>query len=92
MIQVEGGQNKTDSPLRAMEHGILESELGEEKKKKKEICIEILSLRPSEKSHSLSHHLILCPVRWVEKMIPMCHLDLSFCDIYEKDNSTDSER
>lgn len=34
MIQVEGGQNKTDSPLRAMEHGILESELGEEKKKK----------------------------------------------------------
>lgn len=34
MIQVEGVQNKTDSPLRAMEHGVLESELGEKKKRR----------------------------------------------------------
>ena len=34
MIQVEGVQNKTDSPLRAMEHGVLESEPGEKKKRR----------------------------------------------------------
>lgn len=34
MIQVEGAQNKVDSPLRAMEHGVLESERGEKKEKK----------------------------------------------------------
>ena len=35
VIQVEGGQNKVDSPLSVLEHGILESELGKKKKKKK---------------------------------------------------------
>ena len=35
VIQVEGGQNKVDSPLSVLEHGILESELGKQKKKKK---------------------------------------------------------
>lgn len=53
MIQVERGQNKVDSPLSVLEHGILESELGKKKKKRKEICIEILSLSPSEKARFL---------------------------------------
>ena len=59
MIQVEGGQNKVDSPLSVLEHGILESELGK-KKKRKEICIEILSLSPSEKAHFLRVIILSC--------------------------------
>ena len=62
MIQVEGGQNKVDSPLSVLEHGILESELGKKKKKKKrkEICSEILSLSPSEKAHFLRVIILSC--------------------------------
>lgn len=74
MIQV-GGQKKVDFPLSALEYGILESELGK-KKKKKEIWVEILSLFCSETFRKItfppSHHFIMCPVRWVEKMISMC--------------------
>lgn len=64
-------QKKLDSPLCAMEHGILESELG-----KKKIWVEILFILCSEtsrkKSHFPSHHLIKCPMKRVE-IISMCY-------------------
>lgn len=83
MIQVEGGQNKVDSPLSVLEHGILESELGKKKKKKEgDLHWDPFSEPFRKSTFPLSYHFILC----------LCYSDLSFCDVYEKDNSTDSER
>ena len=85
VIQVEGGQNKVDSPLSVLEHGILESELGKKKKKKKkdgDLQWDPFSEPFRKSTFPPSHYFILC--LWCS--------DLSFCDVYENDNSMDSER
>lgn len=83
MIQA-GSQKKLDSPLCALEHGILEGELA---KKRKKVWVEILTLLCSETSRkitvSLSHHFIMCPVRWVE-MICIFYSYVNFCDVRKK--------